>query len=376
MMKSSAKSRDVIVAQYLACGRARAIPSSTRRAAREHAGEAGSGESWLELNDVRLFEFNPPRDASNRWPTPASPSTAAGWLRNVRAHLFRGALLGDPDRRRRALAVEPRRRRARRQCRQPVAPALPVRQPAARGHRLPRAQPARRQRVRRILLGRWFYPLNVLALCLAAIPFAFGSLRSGGLRRLRRGVRAGLLAAAAQAASAAVYKFDYRIAYLVPPAITSRCRAGCSKARPASRPARHPLAQAAIHGPCFQRIDLHGFPACAGMRSEGFPQVDTPADDVRAFRRQRRPGPESMSPSNCPAIPYSLLDPRPGLRKAVRQAFANALDLGGAMPRASATPATGWPSNYQHASIASAATAVLIGHVAGGTSTIRVGAAR
>src|SRR5690606_34400229 len=29
--------------------------------------------------------------------------------------------------------------------------------------------------------GRWFYPLNVLALCLAAVPFAFGSLRSGGM---------------------------------------------------------------------------------------------------------------------------------------------------------------------------------------------------
>src|SRR5690606_30317081 len=29
--------------------------------------------------------------------------------------------------------------------------------------------------------GRWYYPLNVLALCLAAIPFAFGSLRSGGM---------------------------------------------------------------------------------------------------------------------------------------------------------------------------------------------------
>ncbi len=28
--------------------------------------------------------------------------------------------------------------------------------------------------------SRWFYPLNVLALCMAAIPFSFGSLRSGG----------------------------------------------------------------------------------------------------------------------------------------------------------------------------------------------------
>src|SRR5690606_11783829 len=37
--------------------------------------------------------------------------------------------------------------------------------------------------------GHGFYPLSVLALCVAAIPFAFGSLRSGGLgRRLFIGV--------------------------------------------------------------------------------------------------------------------------------------------------------------------------------------------
>ena len=37
--------------------------------------------------------------------------------------------------------------------------------------------------------GRWFYPLNVLVLCLAAVPFAFGSLRSGGLgKRLFIGI--------------------------------------------------------------------------------------------------------------------------------------------------------------------------------------------
>src|SRR3546814_8469893 len=37
--------------------------------------------------------------------------------------------------------------------------------------------------------GRWFYPLNVLALCLAAIPFAFGTLRSGGAgKRLFSGI--------------------------------------------------------------------------------------------------------------------------------------------------------------------------------------------
>src|SRR3546814_20581937 len=31
--------------------------------------------------------------------------------------------------------------------------------------------------------GRWFYTFNVLALCLAAVHFAFGPLRSGGLVR-------------------------------------------------------------------------------------------------------------------------------------------------------------------------------------------------
>jgi len=37
--------------------------------------------------------------------------------------------------------------------------------------------------------ARWFYPLNVLALCFVAIPFAFGSLRSGGFgKRLFLGI--------------------------------------------------------------------------------------------------------------------------------------------------------------------------------------------
>ena len=68
--------------------------------------------------------------------------------------------------------------------------------------------------------GRWFYPLNVLALCLAAIPFAFGNLRSGGLgRRLFVGVVFALgfwLLQEMSARLAGAYKFDYRVAYLLP----------------------------------------------------------------------------------------------------------------------------------------------------------------
>jgi len=71
--------------------------------------------------------------------------------------------------------------------------------------------------------ARWFYPLNVLALCLAALPFAFGSLRSGNLgKRLFIGVIFALgfwLLQNQVVKLAAVYKFDYRLAYLVPPLV-------------------------------------------------------------------------------------------------------------------------------------------------------------
>lgn len=72
-----------------------------------------------------------------------------------------------------------------------------------------------------IYWGRWFYPLNVLALCLAAIPFAFGSLRSGGLgKQLFLGILFALgfwLLQLQFSRLAGAFKFDYRIAYLLPP---------------------------------------------------------------------------------------------------------------------------------------------------------------
>ena len=66
----------------------------------------------------------------------------------------------------------------------------------------------------------WFYPVNVLVLCLLAIPFAFGSLRSGGLgKRLFMGILFSLgfwLIQTQFVRLAGVFKFDYRIAYLIP----------------------------------------------------------------------------------------------------------------------------------------------------------------
>jgi lipopolysaccharide export system permease protein len=71
--------------------------------------------------------------------------------------------------------------------------------------------------------GRWFYPLNVLALCLAAIPFAFGSLRSGGLgKQLFFGILFALgfwLLQLQFSRLAGAFKLDFRIAYLLPPVL-------------------------------------------------------------------------------------------------------------------------------------------------------------
>jgi lipopolysaccharide export system permease protein len=72
-----------------------------------------------------------------------------------------------------------------------------------------------------IYWGRWFYPFNVLALCLAAMPFAFGSQRSGGQgKRLFIGIVFALgfwLLQEQFARLASVFRFDFRIAYALPP---------------------------------------------------------------------------------------------------------------------------------------------------------------
>ena len=69
--------------------------------------------------------------------------------------------------------------------------------------------------------GRWFYPVNVAVLCLAALPFAFGSLRSGGFgKRLFIAIVIGLAYLLAQRLAVSlsdVYHFDARIAYALPP---------------------------------------------------------------------------------------------------------------------------------------------------------------
>ena len=69
--------------------------------------------------------------------------------------------------------------------------------------------------------ARWFYPVHALVLCLAAMPFAFATLRSGGLgKRLFLGIVFGLgyfMLQRLAVNTAEVYNYDLRLANAVPP---------------------------------------------------------------------------------------------------------------------------------------------------------------
>jgi lipopolysaccharide export system permease protein len=73
--------------------------------------------------------------------------------------------------------------------------------------------------------ARWFYPVNVLVLCLAAMPFAFGPLRTGGFgKRLFLGIVFGIAYFTLQRLSvdmAGVYRFDLRIGNALPPLLVA-----------------------------------------------------------------------------------------------------------------------------------------------------------
>ncbi len=175
-LKASSRSNDLIVARYSGLwAREGNIFLNAQGGEERDDGE----DRWLELRDVRLYEFAPTA-ASSRWRWRVSPSTApaAGCLRDVTRTYFdqrsvsqtevgeerwdsqldATALGADIDRPRYLSATELR---------------------AAIAYRERNGLDA--SEFQEHYWGRWFYPFNVLALCLAAIPFAFGTLRSGGM---------------------------------------------------------------------------------------------------------------------------------------------------------------------------------------------------
>ncbi|MDH5824780.1 LPS export ABC transporter permease LptG [Luteimonas sp. RD2P54] len=219
-MKASAKSKDLIVAQYSGLWAREGDTFLNARTGQERSDE---DRHWLELSDVRLFEF----DDDGRLASVASAATAehdgGGWLlRDVRRVWFeeRSVTETSVDQERwasqldsAALATAGNLWRPRYQRAADLRSGIEYR----------RRNGLDASEYEEHYWGRWFYPINVLALCLAAIPFAFGSLRSGGLgRRLFIGVVFALgfwLLQNQFVRLAGVYQFDFRLAYLVPPAV-------------------------------------------------------------------------------------------------------------------------------------------------------------
>ncbi len=217
-LKASSRSNDLIVARYSGVwAREGAIILNA-----EGGEERGEGsDRWLELNDVRLYEFEDDGRLKSLALAKIAEHRPGGWLlRDVTRTTFQPntvaqtrvaeerwesqldatALSADIDRPRYLSARE-------------LGNAVEYRQ----------RNGLDASDFQEHYWGRWFYPINVLALCLAAIPFAFGSLRSGGLgKRLFIGIVFALgfwLLQTQFVKMASAFKFDFRLAYALPTAI-------------------------------------------------------------------------------------------------------------------------------------------------------------
>ncbi|MFZ5656094.1 MAG: LPS export ABC transporter permease LptG [Pseudomonadota bacterium] len=216
VLKQTSTSRDTVVARY--SGLWAREGDVILNAQGGHERESDDGQRWLELRDVRLYEFEEDGRLKAIAQARVAEHRPGAWtLRDVTRTQFAAksvtrvqvpeerwaskldttALTADLDRPRYLTSNELR---------------------AAIDYRERNGLDA--SQFEEHYWGRWFYPLNVLALVLAAAPFAFGTLRSGGLgRRLFIGVVFALgfrLVQVQFVQLANVFDLDYRVAYLVP----------------------------------------------------------------------------------------------------------------------------------------------------------------
>ena len=214
-LKASSRSDNLIVAQYSGVWAREGDIILNAEGGEEH--DNGT-DKWLELRDVRLYEFDDDGRLESLALAKVAEHRPGGWLlRDVTRTTFQ------PDSVSQSKVAEERWES------QLDATALSADIDRPRYLSAVELRDAIRYRVRNALdaseyeehyWGRWFYPLNVLALCLAAIPFAFGSLRSGGLgKRLFIGIVFALgfwLLQTQFVKMASAFKFDFRVAYALP----------------------------------------------------------------------------------------------------------------------------------------------------------------
>ena len=183
-LKASSRSSNMIVARYSGVwAREGSIILNAEGGEQRSNGE----DRWLELNDVRLYEFDDDGRLESLALAKVAEHRPGGWLlRDVTRTTF------DANAVTRTQVAEEHWES------QLDATALSADIDRPRYLTARELQQSMEYRRRNGLdasdyeehyWGRWFYPINVLALCLAAIPFAFGSLRSGGMgKRLFIGI--------------------------------------------------------------------------------------------------------------------------------------------------------------------------------------------
>ena len=218
-MKAAARSSDMIVAQYSGLW---AREGNTFLNAQDGRQRSEGGDAWLELNGVRMFEFDDEGRLESIAHVGQAEHRSSGWLlHDVRRVSFEERAVSEVhvdeehwDSQLDAAALAASAGSA-------FRPRYMSARELAQGIDYRHRNRLDASEYEEYYWGRWFYPLNVLALCLAAMPFAFGSLRSGGLgRRLFIGVvfALGFWMLQQQVTKlAAVYGFDYRLAYAAPP---------------------------------------------------------------------------------------------------------------------------------------------------------------
>ncbi|GAB3734734.1 LPS export ABC transporter permease LptG [Luteimonas pelagia] len=215
-VKAAAMSDNLMVAQYSGLW---AREGEVFLNARTGVQRADGASTWLELRDVRLFAFDEAGRLQSIARAAAAEHRPGGWLmRDVVRTTFREDSVVQER-------VPEETWESNLDDTALLAGVTRPRYLSARDLQRSIAYYKRNgldaSEFEEVYWGRWFFPLNVLALCLAAIPFAFGTLRSGGLgKRLFIGIVFSLGFLVLQewfVRAANAYDFSFVLAYLVPP---------------------------------------------------------------------------------------------------------------------------------------------------------------
>ncbi len=214
---ANAKSKQMIVARYSGLWAREGDLFLNARG--NSAPRLENGRSWTELEDVRLYQFDGKGQLLSLAHARKAEHSASGWiLRDVeRTHFDARSVRVDKIASERWKTEIDESTLAAQLARPRYLSSAELR---SNIDYLKRNQ-LDAVKFESAYWAHWFYPYNVIVLCLATLPFAFGSLRSGGFgKRLFLGILVGIGALLLQRMFvdlADVYRFDVRLAFVFPP---------------------------------------------------------------------------------------------------------------------------------------------------------------